>query len=54
MEVSRGPIRSSAQPTGNCISAKARNQMPEAAARSSAETPSSAFSVGASTARKAR
>ena len=52
--VRRGPTRSSALPTGICISEKARNHRPEAAARSSGVAPISAVSSGDSTARKAR
>ena len=51
---SRGPQRSSAQPTGSCMAAKAIYQSPEDSARSAGPAPRSLWSVGDSTARKAR
>ena len=49
--VRRGPIRSRAQPTGNCMSVKDMNQSAEDVARSPAVRPSSAISTGDMTAR---
>ena len=52
--VRRGPTRSSAQPTGNCINANVTNIRPEAVARSSGVAPTSSAKGPLRTARNAR